>query len=175
MRPITVDSFNFRMVCCNRKHRREVLWNVYYFRSLFGSTESWIYNTEFLRFLDKRYLLQLKYFFKVRFACEIKLILPKCANVQILPSSASGKKSCLNNVFFIRWKRHAFTKRDVNYSFFIAFIFWKLVSLLTYICYDWCVFVYQNIQNSNPFKNKLSKHMRTPNLFEAYASANRKL
>ena len=31
---------------------------------------------EFIRFLNKYHLLALKYFFKVRFACEIKLILP---------------------------------------------------------------------------------------------------
>ena len=63
---------------------------------------------ELLRFLNKCYLLQLKYFFKVRFACEIKLVLPKCANI--------------NNVVFIRRKRQALTKRDVNNSFFIAFV-----------------------------------------------------
>ena len=36
---------------------------------------------EFIKFLNKCFLLQSKYFFKVRFVCEIKLILPKCANI----------------------------------------------------------------------------------------------
>ena len=126
---------------------------------------------EFLRFLNKCYLVWLRYFFKVRFACEIKLVLPKCANMM----RTSGKKCCFNNAAFIRWKRHALTKRNVNSSFFTAFIFWKLSSVLTFINYDWYVMVYWNIQNSNPFKNKVSKHMRTLELFKAYASAYSKL
>ena len=36
---------------------------------------------KFIKFLNKCFLLQSKYFFKVRFAHEIKLILPKCANI----------------------------------------------------------------------------------------------
>ena len=58
------------------------------------------------------------------------------------------------------------TKWDVNNSFFTAFIFWKIVSLLNYINCDWHVVVYWNIQNSHPFKDKVSKYMGTPKLFE---------
>ena len=139
IRSIIVDSFIFELVCCNRKHRREVLWNVYYFRTLTGSTESCLdcKQIEFLRFLNKCYLLRFKYFFKVRFACGIKMILLKCANMMRTPG-----KCCFNNVVFIRWKRHVLTKRDVNNSFFIALIFWKLISLVTYINCDWYVVVY---------------------------------
>ena len=86
---IIINSFIFKLVCCNRKHRREVLWNIHYFWTLIGSTESCLEckQIKFLRFLNKWYLLQLKYFFKVRFACKIKLILSKCANIM----RASGR------------------------------------------------------------------------------------
>ena len=153
-----------------------MLCNVYYFRSLIGSTESCsdCKQIELLRFLNKCYLLQLKYFFKVRFASEIKLILPKCAMMRTYDENIR-KKCCFNNVVFIRRKRQALTKRDVNNSFFIAFVIWKLVSLLTYINYDWYAVVYQNIQNSNPLKNKVSKHMRTNELLKACVSAYSKI
>ena len=134
MQSILIDSFIFNLVCCNRKHRREVLWNVHYFRTLVGSTESCLEckEIEFLRFLNKCYLLHLKCFFKVRFALEIKLILSKRANIM----RTSGR-----NVVFIRWKRCTLTKTDVNNIFFIAFIFKKLLSLLTYANYDWYVVI----------------------------------
>ena len=47
-----------------------------------GSTESCLKykQIEFLIFLNKHYLLQLKYFYMVRFAREIELTLAKCAN-----------------------------------------------------------------------------------------------
>ena len=126
------------MVCCNRIHRGEVLWNFHYFRTLIGSTESCLdcKQIELLRFLNKCYLLRLKYFFNIRFACEIdpSEVCKYDENIR--------KKCCFNNVVFIRWKRQALTKRDINSSFFIAFIIWKHVSLLTYINYDWYVIVY---------------------------------
>ena len=46
------------------------------------------------------------------------------------------KKYCFNNVVFVRWKRCMWTKTCANNSFFIAFLFWKLVSLSTYVNYD---------------------------------------
>ena len=38
-------------------------------------------NIEFIKFLKKCYLLRSKYLFEERFAREIKLALPKCANI----------------------------------------------------------------------------------------------
>ena len=110
----------FKLVLCNRKHRREVLWNVHYFRTLIGYTESYLgcNQIEFIRFLNKCCFLWLKYFSKVRFVCEVKLILPKYENIR--------KRCCFDNVVFIRWKRHTVRKRDVSNSSSIAFIFQNL-------------------------------------------------
>ena len=47
-----------------------------------------------------------------------------------------------NNVVFIRWKRHTLTKMNVNSSFFIAFIFLRLVPVFTNANYDWYVVTY---------------------------------
>ena len=52
-------------------------------------------NIESLRFVNKCYLLQLKYFFKVRFAPEIKLIIPKCASI----IRTSGRNVVLKMLF----------------------------------------------------------------------------
>ena len=87
-----------KLVCCNRKHRREVLRNVHYFRTLIESTESCLEykNIEFLRFLNKYYLLQLKYFFKVRLTCEIDLS-------NVCKYNENMRKKCwFKNVAFIR-------------------------------------------------------------------------
>ena len=66
------------------KHRREVLWIV--IEPSLG---------QFIRFLNKYYLLRLKYFFKVRFASEIELILPKCANI-----TRTSEKNTVSTMLF---------------------------------------------------------------------------
>ena len=87
-----------------------MLRNIYYFRTLIGCTESCLdcKQIKFLRFLNKCYLLRLKYFSKVRFACEIKLILPKCPNNE----NIRKKNVVLTTLFPCRF--HKMKKTQVN-------------------------------------------------------------
>ena len=68
-----------------------------FFPTLIGYIKSCLQckQIEFLRFANKCYLLRLKCFFKVRFAREIKLIIPKCANV----IRTSGRNVVLKMLF----------------------------------------------------------------------------
>ena len=80
-----------------QQETQKFFYIVHYFRTLVGSAESCLEckEIEFLRFLNKYYLLQLKYFFKVRFALEIKLILSKRANIM----RTSGRNVVLTMLF----------------------------------------------------------------------------
>ena len=53
---------------------------------------------------------------------------------------------------------HTLTKSDDNNSFFIAFIFWKILSLVTYVDYNWYVVVklFKIYRTSRKFKMDIS-------------------
>ena len=114
-----------------------MLQNVYYIWTLIGYTKSCLEckHIQFIRYLNKWYLIRLKYFFKVDLLVKLKW---SFQSVQIWEYQ---EENYFNSVVSVRWKRHMVTKRDVNNSFFIAFILWKLVSLLTYIMTDMYLFV----------------------------------